>query len=119
MDIHCYTLLMVRSPLGDYARMGLDPTVNILLGFEKTRVIGENGRRNAPHLYGASGGGIWRLRRFPHPESKARLAAIGIEWVRDRPKAILGTYLGLLLQELHNDDPRSDVAGALRQWARG
>jgi hypothetical protein len=114
-----YTLLTVRSDLEDYYRLGLDPTTNLLLGFRQQQIVNEAGATNAPALTGSSGGGIWRLPRYPHGRSAALLSAIGIEWLKDEVKGILATHIGPLIYSLYSDDPESPVGMAIGRWADG
>ncbi len=74
-----------HSMLHDKIRdLGYDPSIHVLIEFDKKASYRASGRGMPPHPYGLSGGGVWAvpdLLRISSP--MARLAAIGIEWRRD------------------------------------
>lgn len=73
----------------DVARFGLDSASHLLMDFEKNDVLGPGGATVSADPYGMSGGGVWSA---PAPLTAAwELAAIAIEWRREREKALLGT----------------------------
>jgi hypothetical protein len=68
----------------------VDPRVGLMMGFDKKRTWGPEGRGTAPDLPGVSGAGLWRFGRYlRHATESGRLAGIVIEWRRVRHKYVL------------------------------
>jgi hypothetical protein len=101
-----------------YEQEGHDPKVNLLLGFDRRKMWGIEGRVTAPDLYGVSGGGLWRFgRRLRDTIHSPRLSAIAIEWrKRGRYKYVLGTRIEPIVAALV--ERYADVRDAVRSLAR-
>lgn len=85
-----------------YREQEIDPMNHVMVGFDKNAVLDANGPRNAPDLYGASGGGLWRFgRRLRDAKERPKLSAIAVEWQkRGRHRYILGTRIQLVIEAL-------------------
>ena len=85
-----------------YDAAKIDPESHVMVGFDKKKMLGAEGPRTAPDLYGASGGGLWRFgRRLRGASGPPKLAAIATEWhARGRHRYILGTRIQLIIEAL-------------------
>jgi hypothetical protein len=85
-----------------YDAAKIDPESHVMVGFDKKKMLGADGQRTAPDLYGASGGGLWRFgRRLRGASRPPKLAAIATEWhARGRDRYILGTRIQLIIEAL-------------------
>lgn len=85
-----------------YEKLGRDRQLNLVLGFDKKRMVGPTGMLAAPDLYGLSGSGAWRVGRYlRHPEHNPLLSAVLIEWhPKGTIKHVLGTRMRVLLGAL-------------------
>ena len=85
-----------------YEERKIDPMNHVMVGFDKNAVFDASGPRNAPDLYGASGGGLWRFgRRLRNASGRPKLSAIATEWEkRGRHRYILGTRIQLVIEAL-------------------
>lgn len=92
-----YTVSAMSAPLEDYARLDVQRSHAVVLGFDQKRSWTRQGQRTAPRLEGVSGGGVWVLRR-PGGGDPPRplLAAIFIEWHRGG-KRVIATRIEVLL----------------------
>jgi hypothetical protein len=85
-----------------YEETQIDPMNHVMVGFSKDAVLDNNGPRNAPDLYGSSGGGLWRFgRRLRDATEPPKFSAIATEWQkRGRHRYILGTRIQLVIGAL-------------------
>lgn len=85
-----------------YEESHIDPLNHVMIGFDKNAVLGSDGPRNAPDLYGSSGGGLWRFgNRLRDAVGRPKLSAVATEWQkRGRHKYILGTRIQLVMEAL-------------------
>jgi hypothetical protein len=74
----------------EVSRFGLDPSTHLLVDFEKNDVLGPGGATTSADPFGMSGGGVWSA-PTPFQDTTWELAAIAIEWRKEREKALLGT----------------------------
>jgi hypothetical protein len=97
----------IECELSAYEEKGIDPMNHVMVGFDKNAVLGADGPRNAPDLYGASGGGLWRFgRRLRDATQRPKLSAIATEWQKKgRHRYILGTRIQLILEALAEKYP--------------
>lgn len=102
-----------------YEERGIDPMNHVMVGFDKNAVLDADGPRNAPDLYGASGGGLWRFgRRLRDATERPKLSAIATEWQkRGRHRYILGTRIQLIIEALADkyEDVGQVVSGAIAE----
>jgi hypothetical protein len=60
-EVHAHYFVAAQAPLGDYARHGLDPTLNLLLHYNRKDLHTAAGKFNPPDPYGMSGSAAWHL----------------------------------------------------------
>lgn len=96
-----------------YQCVGRNPTTNLMVGFDRNAMWGEQGIKTAPDLYGVSGSGLWRFgRRVRDATSAPLLSAIAIEWQKKgRNRHVLGTRMPVVIEAMVNtyDDVRAFV----------
>src|SRR5262249_41950465 len=82
-----------------YSALWIDPTINLVIGFDKRAMFGPEGMVTAPDMYGISGAGLWRFgRRLRAAYREPLLSAIATEWHRFGPyKHILATRIRPIL----------------------
>jgi hypothetical protein len=92
----------VECPEATYKACRRNPEVSLMIGFDKKRVWGPQGRISSPDVYGMSGSVIWRLGPdLNNVRNKPRLSGIAVEWHRSGPaKYILGTRVHLIIKAL-------------------
>lgn len=92
---YAYRVSGLEAPEDTYGTVGADPQASIVIGFDKRRTWGPEGRVTAPDLHGMSGGGIWRFCRYlRHATQPPQLSAVTVEWHRtSRYKYVVGTRL--------------------------
>jgi hypothetical protein len=102
LHAYAYRMLGLSWTEARTAALGFNPSVSLLIGFDKRRTWGPEGQRTAPDLYGMSGSGAWRFgRRLLQVTEPPRLSAITIEWRRaTRDKFVLATRIRPILAAL-------------------
>ena len=102
-----YQFAGLEAPQDVYRAEGINPAVNLIVGFNKRRTLGPNGPVTAPDLFGVSGAGLWRFGRFlRHATLAARLSGIVIEWRRSgRNKYVMATRIRPIIAKLADRYP--------------
>lgn len=99
MEAYAYRLLGLECDISVYRKEGANPDLSLLIGFDKRRTWSPEGQVTAPHLYGASGCGLWRFgRRMRDATEPQRLSAIAVRWERHaKVKHVRGTRIRPIL----------------------
>lgn len=106
-----YSFIAKPAPLADYQDAGLNPSISLLLQFDKQNLWLPSGRVVGPDPTGISGGGVWFLdNAFATTPLKPLLFAIAVEWwpkPRDKkpPKRVLATKLHFALSAIWDRFP--------------
>lgn len=96
-----YSFFAVPAPLADYQNAGLNPSISLLLRFDKQNLWRPSGRVVGPDLTGISGGGVWFMdNAFATTPLKPLLVAIAIEWWKKPPKRVLATKLHVVFSAI-------------------
>ncbi len=95
LHAYAYRMLGLGWRTARTLALGFDPSVSLLIGFDKRRTWGPEGQRTAPDLYGMSGSGAWRFgRRLLQATEPPKLSAISIQWRRaTQDKFVLATRI--------------------------
>lgn len=89
------------APLKDYEGACLDPSLSLLLRFNKRNLWSPLGRVTGPDLFGVSGGGVWSLcDQSAVKRPKPLLNSIAIEWWQEQRKCVLATKIHVVLAAL-------------------
>jgi hypothetical protein len=101
-----YTFVVVPAPLADYQNAYLNPSISLLLRFDKQNLWLPSGRVVGPDPTGISGGGVWFLdNAFATSPLKPLLCAIAIEWWKNQHKCVLATKLHVALSLIRSRFP--------------
>lgn len=94
-----YSFAVDTAPLADYQDAGLDPSISLLLRFDKKNLWNPLGQAVGPDPTGISGGGVWFIGdAFATTPLKPLLVAIAVEWWwREEPKRVLATKISVVL----------------------
>jgi hypothetical protein len=101
-----YSFVVDPAPLSDYQDTGLNPSINLLLRFDKQKLWRPSGPVVGPNMLGISGGGIWFVDNvYTTSPLNPLLVAIFIEWwekTREKkpPKRLLATKLHVALSAI-------------------
>lgn len=102
LTARAYRFTALEALPASYEALGYDRQLNVVLGFDKKRMVGPDGMLTAPDPYGLSGSGAWRVgRHLREPDHAPLLSAILIEWhSKSREKHLLGTRIRVLLDAI-------------------
>ncbi|MGD0210457.1 MAG: hypothetical protein ABSC14_05700 [Desulfomonilia bacterium] len=102
-----YSFAVVPAPLSDYQNFNLNPSISLLLRFDKQNLWRPSGRVEGPDPTGISGGGVWFLNNiFTTTPLRPLLVAIAIEkWKPPKPKRVLATKLHVALSVIWDRFP--------------
>jgi len=107
LEARAYPLAALETQPSVYGALGRDPTVSLVLGFDKRQVWSPQGLVTAPDMHGVSGGGVWRFgRRLRNASEAPKLSGIAIEWEkRGRYKHVLATRIRPILAGMARTHP--------------
>lgn len=106
-----YSFVAKPAPLADYQNAVLNPSISLLLQFDKQNLWLSSGRVVGPDPTGISGGGVWFLdNAFATTPLKPLLVAIAVEWWEKswegKPsKRVLATKLHVVLSAICDKFP--------------
>ncbi len=109
-----YQVVAKESRGEGYLAARRNPHSSLMVGFEKRKVWGPEGRSTAPDMFGMSGSGVWRFGPNLLSATVApKLAGIVVEWVaRGRHQHILATRIQSIVAGLANS--HEDVASFIQ-----
>jgi hypothetical protein len=119
LGAYAYRVSGLEATEATYRRVGADPQATLIVGFDRRRTWGPQGRLTAPDLYGMSGGGIWRFCRYLSTATQPpQLSAVAIEWHRSgQHKYVTGTRIRPIIA--HLADMYDDVKNILLRPPKG
>jgi len=105
-------IMGVEARQEKYGRLGLDPEMNLVVGYDYRKVWTAKGRETMTKIHGGSGGGIWRFTAAggAEPVNPPKLSAILTEWHSKTTNGhyLLATRLGPALQKVAQHEPDFD-----------
>lgn len=98
-----FSFITEEATAAEYSAASVDHHQNILVHFDPSDTFRRGAKATGPHLFGISGGAIWRLGGAGASAYDPKLAAIVISWRRSEPKGIIGVRSHILVGGLvHN-----------------
>jgi len=104
---------VTAAPIDSYNALGLNPGSHFVRNFDRRRMVDRRkGLVTGPMPHGMSGGGVWRLGRYPELVSgiqAERLIGIGIEYPENH-KVLIGVRMSLVVAAIVECYPETSAS---------